>query len=233
MTALPAVCAGDLDRLQDRHAGADRAGEGPRPARERDLLDDVADLRRQAQLEAVPGQAARARSSSSARTRSARASDDRDHDVPGAGHGVGDADGDLGRQRQRRRRSPFSLEISSKMPTKTGTTKATTTTITTSAIAEDDGRIHHRRLDLALEGVELLELDGDAVERLLEAAGALAGRDHRAVERGEDAGLALHRRVQRAARLDVGAQRGDRRLQHRVLGLVLERVERAQHRHAR
>ena len=49
----------------------------------------------------------------------------------------------------------------------------------------------------------------------------------------EDPGLAVHRRVQRAAGLDVVAQRGDRRLEHRILGLVLERVERAQHRHAR
>ena len=72
---------------------------------------------------------------------------------------------------------------------------------------EDDRRIHHRRAHLAPQGVELLELGGDAVERALEAAGALAGAHHRAVERVEDAGLALHRGVQRAARLDVAAKR--------------------------
>ena len=101
----------------------------------------------------------------------------------------------------------FSLEISSKMPTKTGTMKATTTTMTTiSDQAEDDRRVHHRRPHLAPQGVELLELDRDAVERLLEAARALAGIDHRAVERVEDAGLALHRLGNRAAGLDVAAQ---------------------------
>ena len=40
--------------------------------------------------------------------------------------------------------------------------------------SEDEGRVHHRRADLASQGVELLELEGDPVERLLEAARALA-----------------------------------------------------------
>ena len=40
--------AGQLDRLQHRHAGGDRAGEGARPAGQRDLLDHVADFERAA-----------------------------------------------------------------------------------------------------------------------------------------------------------------------------------------
>ncbi len=71
--------------------------------------------------------------------------------------------------------------------------------------AEDERRVHHRRFDLAPQRVELLELEGDPVERLLEAAGALSRADHRAVEAVEDRRVALHRLVQRAAGLDVGA----------------------------
>ena len=126
---------------------------------------------------------------------------------------------------------PFSAEISSKMPTNTGTTKATITTITMTATAKTTAGYIIADFTCRRERVELLQLHRDPVERLLEPAGALAGLDHRAVERIEDAGLALHRLVERAAGLDVVAQRGDRRLQHLVLGLLLERVERAQHRH--
>ena len=54
----------------------------------------------------------------------------RDQDVPGARDGVRDPDGDLGHATAGRSSSPFSDEISLKMPTKTGTTKATITTIT-------------------------------------------------------------------------------------------------------
>ena len=67
-----------------------------------------------------------------------------------------------------------SAAISSKMPTKTGTMNATTAAITRIASVKHDRRVHHRRAHLAAERVEPLELVGDAVERLLEAAGALA-----------------------------------------------------------
>ena len=79
------------------------------------------------------------------------------------------------------------------MPTKTGTTKATITTMTTSAIAKTIAGYIIADFTWRLQGVELLELGGDPVERLLEAARALAGLHHRAVERIEDARLALHR----------------------------------------
>src|SRR3954449_5220576 len=45
--------AGNVDRLEDRHARGDHSGEGPRPASERDLLDDVADARNP-KLEPIP-----------------------------------------------------------------------------------------------------------------------------------------------------------------------------------
>ena len=56
--AVAGGLAGDVDRLQQRHAGADERGERARPARERDLLDDVADLHRDPQAERVPLRAA-------------------------------------------------------------------------------------------------------------------------------------------------------------------------------
>ena len=118
------------------------------------------------------------------------------------------------------------------MPTKTGTTKATITTMTTSAIAKTTAGYIIADFTWRLRASSFSSWSRDAVERLLEAARALAGAHHRAVERIEDARLALHRLVQRAAGLDVVADGRDRRLQHLVLGLVLQRVERAQHRHA-
>src|SRR4051794_11121485 len=45
---------GDLDRLEDRHAGAHGAGEGPGPSRERRLLDHVADVERDLDLQGIP-----------------------------------------------------------------------------------------------------------------------------------------------------------------------------------
>ena len=71
--------------------------------------------------------------------------------------------------------------------------------------AEDQRRVHHRRFDLAPQGVGFLDLEGDPVERLLEAARLLAGADHRPEEAVEDLRVALHRLLERAARLDVGA----------------------------
>ena len=98
---------------------------------------------------------------------------------------------------------------------------------------QHDGRVGHGRLDLAAQRVVLLELVGDAVERLLEHAAGLAGADHGHVQRGEDLGVLLERVGEGEARLDVLAHRADRLAQHRVLDLVLEHVERPQERHAR
>ena len=98
-----------------------------------------------------------------------------------------------------------SSAISLKMPTKTGITKATIATSTTIAKPKIKRRVHHRRFDLAAQGVELLDLEGDPVERVLEAARLLAGADHRPEEAVEDLRVALHRLLERAAGLDVGA----------------------------
>ena len=117
------------------------------------------------------------------------------------------------------------------MPTKTGIDEGDDRDQHHDREAEDQRRVHHRRFDLAPQRVELLDLEGDPVERLLEAAGLLAGADHRAEEAVEDLRVALHRLLQRAARLDVCAHAGDRLLDLLVLGLLLERVQGAQHRH--
>ena len=104
---------------------------------------------------------------------------------------------------------------------------------TTHREAEDQRRVHQRRFDLAAQGVGFLHLEGDPVERVLEPARLLAGADHRPEEAVEDLRVALHRLLERAARLDVGAHAGDRLLDRLVLGLLLERVQGAQHRHPR
>ena len=77
---------------------------------------------------------------------------------------------------------PKSLKIFSK----TGTRKTTSAMQHDEREAADQRRVHHRRLDLAAQRVVLLELVGDALERLLEDAAGLAGRDHRDVEVVED-----------------------------------------------
>ena len=127
----------------------------------------------------------------------------------------------------------LSSAMSSKMPTKTGTMKATTASSTTTAKTKTSAGYIIAERTWRLQRVHLLELEGDPVERLVEAARLLAGADHRAEEAVEDLGVALHRLLQRAAGLDVVAHAGDRLLDLLVLGLLLERVQRAQHRHAR
>ena len=99
--------------------------------------------------------------------------------------------------------------------------------------AEDDRRIGHRRAHLPVQGVEPLELVGDPVERIVEPSRVLPGAHDGAVERVEYPRLGLHRLGHRASGLDVLANADDRLLEHLVLGLRLERVKRAQHRHPR
>ena len=86
--------AGHLDRLHDRHAGGVERGERARPARERDLLDRLADLERDPQAEAVPLRAAPVglAATSEADDEADRAGD---QDVPLAGDHVGQADREL------------------------------------------------------------------------------------------------------------------------------------------
>ncbi len=99
--------------------------------------------------------------------------------------------------------------------------------------AEDDRRIGHRRAHLTMQGVEPLELIGDSVERIVEPSRVLPGTHDGSVEGVEYPGLGLHRLGHRASGLDVLANADDRLLEHFVLGLRLERVKRAQHRHSR
>ncbi len=91
--------------------------------------------------------------------------------------------------------------------------------------AEDQRRVHHRRFDLAPEAVGLLDLEGDPVHRLVEAARLLTGADHGAEEAVEDLGVAFHRLLQRAAGLDVCPHSRDGLLDLLVLGLLFERVQ--------
>ena len=119
------------------------------------------------------------------------------------------------------------------MLAKTGITKATIATSTTVGEAEDERRVHQRRFDLAAKFVGFLDLVGDPVQRLFEAARLLAGADHRPVEPVEDLRVALHRLLQRACPPRRRSGRRRRLPDLLVLGLLLERVQGAQHRHPR
>ncbi len=115
----------------------------------------------------------------------------------------------------------------------TGTMKITTASIHQQSEDEDHHRIHRRRADLPPQRVELLELVGDPLQSLVETARALARAHHGSEEVVEDLRTAPHCVGQRAAGLHVPPYAADRLLEPLVLRLVLERVERAQHRHAR
>ncbi len=117
--------------------------------------------------------------------------------------------------------------------TKTGITKATIATSTTIATPKTSAGYISADLTWRRSDVGFLDLEGDPVERLLEATRLLAGADHRPEEAVEDLRVALHRLLERAAGLDVRAHPGDRLADLLVLGLLLERVQRAQHRHPR
>ena len=117
------------------------------------------------------------------------------------------------------------------MLAKTGITKATIAISTTVAKPKTSAGYISADLTWRRSVVGFLHLVGDPVHRLLEPPRLLAGADHRPVEAVEDLRVALHRLLQRAARLDVGADAGDRLLDHLVLGLLLERLQGAQHRH--
>src|SRR5215211_2349745 len=85
----------DVDRLEHRHAGRDERRVGPREARERDLLHDVADFERDLELEAVPLHAS-ALGPLPAAERVDRDDGPEDEHVPAVGDEVRQPDRDLG-----------------------------------------------------------------------------------------------------------------------------------------
>ena len=117
------------------------------------------------------------------------------------------------------------------MLAKTGMTKATIAISTTVAKPKTSAGYISADLTWRRSDVGFLDLEGDPVEHLVEPPRLLAGADHRPVEAVEDPRVALHRLLQRAARLDVGADAGGGGFDLLVLGLVLERFQRPQHRH--
>ncbi len=98
-TRLPAVWAGDVERREERHAGADERAERARPAGQRDLLDDVADLHRDPQAHRVP-LAAAAVGALPLAERPDRADGDEDPRPPVALDAVREGDGELRDRRQ-------------------------------------------------------------------------------------------------------------------------------------
>jgi hypothetical protein len=86
--------------------------------------------------------------------------------------------------------------------------------------AHDDGRVDHRGLDLAAQGLVGLELVGGAQERVLEHAAGLAGARHGDEERVEDLGVALERVGERQAGLDVLADLLQRLGERLAVGLA-------------
>ena len=96
-----------------------------------------------------------------------------------------------------------------KILTNTGTMKAIRPISTHEREGQHDDRVGHGALDLAAQAVVLLELVGDAVERLLEHAAGLAGAHHRDVERAEDLRVLGERVGEVEAGLDVLADGAD------------------------
>ena len=99
--------------------------------------------------------------------------------------------------------------------------------------ARDQHRVEHRRLHLTAQRVVLLELVGDAIQRLLQDPPHLTGGDHGDVKVVEDLGVALEGVREGDTGLDVLAHRHERLAHLVALGLLLEHVQRAQQRHAR
>jgi hypothetical protein len=215
----------DVEGGQERDARGDERREGPRPARQGDLLDDVADLHRNAQAEGVPLGTAPVAAAELAEGPGA-ADRGRDEGPPLALDGVGERDGELGDGRQV---AAELLEDADEDRHEEGDEADEDD----QREGHDDPRVDHGRLDLPAQRVLLLELVGDAQQRLLEHAAGLAGASHGHEEGREDLGVALERAAEREPGFDVLADVGDDVGQQLVLGLRLERVERAQDRHAR
>ena len=161
--------AGDLDRLEDRHAGGDERRQRARPARERDLLHDGADLERDLQAQAVPLRTAPRRSlpAAEARRRPPTVTPiSRYHCLV---HEVRHADRELRDRRQ------LAAEVLEDLR-EDGHEERDHREQDDPREAEDDRRVDHRRLHLAAQRVVLLELVGDAQQRLVEPPAALARR---------------------------------------------------------
>ena len=97
----------------------------------------------------------------------------------------------------------------------------------------DQRRVDHRGLDLTSQRVVLFELVGYTQQRLLEDAARLPCGHHGHVEVVEDVRMLAERLRQRQAGLHVLADHGPGPCELVVVGLLLDHIEGAQHRHAR
>ena len=215
---VPCGCPGDLEGLDDVDAGGDERRERPREARHRHLEDHVADLHRQAQLDAVPELAALLGLLVPSDPVD-RQTDRGEQDEPVAANQVGHAHDVL---RQRR-----------KLPAELREDLHEDRNEEHQHPDQDEGgedqhhrRVEHRALHAALDLRGFLDLERDAVEHCVEDAGRLARFDHRDVEAVEDLRVTGHRLREQHAGLDVRAKLLYDVREVLVVGLLLEDHER-------
>ena len=210
--------AGDLERLDDVDAGRDERRERAREARERDLLDDVADLHRDLQLEAVPVLAA-ALGPLQLPEAERRQDQGREDDEPVAAKQVGCRHHELRRSRQ------LAAEVGEDLLEHRDDEEEHEDE-DEGREDQDDRRVDHGALDAPLELRLLLDLRRDAVEHRVERSRRLARLDHRDEEAVEDLRVARERAREHHAGLDVRPHLADRVAEVLVVGLLLERDER-------
>ena len=182
--------AGDLDGLQDGHAGADEGREGAAEAGHGDLLDDGPELHGQLQLEAVPGSASLL-GVLEPDQRPDHQEDHREDDEPVALQHVADAHHHPGQTGQ----------LAAQVVVHVGEDRDDEEQHADhdhDREHRDQDRVGHRRFDGPAQAVLLLELRGQAQERRVERATRLAGPHHsdiEAVERGRMFGHGVGKRT--------------------------------------
>src|SRR5450830_518947 len=218
--------AGDLDGLQNRHAGGDERAQRAREARHGQLAHDLADAHGDTQLDAVPDHRA-ALGALEAADAPDEGDDGHQHDEPPpAAEDPGDADHDA---REHRQLGVAQVLVHAGEDRDEEQHHADEHEDRERA---DHERVDHRRLDGAADAVFLLELRGEAVEHLVEDTAELAGADHADVQASEHLGVLGERVGEADAGLYVGADLADDLGELLVGSLLLEDVQAAQHREA-
>src|SRR6266545_3416325 len=210
--------ARDLERFDDVHARGDERRQRAREAGDRDLEHDAADLHRHSQLEPVPDLASLLRLLRAAEAED-HAAQGREDEHPVASEEVRHGHDVLGKHRQ------LAAEVLEDVDEDRDEEEQHPDQ-DEGREDQDHRRIDHRALHAAFDLRFLLDLEGDAVEHLVEDSCGLAGFDHRDVEAAEDLGVAGHRLRKQKPALDVGPELGDDRAEVLVVGLLLEDDER-------
>ena len=90
------------------------------------------------------------------------------------------------------------------------------------ADAQDDDRIHHRGLDLGLQGLVALQIGGQPLQGDVQDASQFPGLDHGAVKLGEGVRVLAQRVRYGETALDISAHGVQDLLERRILRLRLQ-----------